>query len=252
MKTALLASLGLAAVLSVTAQPAFAQTAAARRAPAAAGATAPIVPGLGIANIEAIRQNSNAFRVAEQQRVTTYQAVTDQARTRAQQLDAQLAPLADRIRAAQAAPNASTPAATAAIQAQIAQYQQLQQAGQAEIQQIMLPIQMSKAFTDEQINEKLGQAVEQAVVSRRISLLIPPDVILHADNAYNMNQPILDALNVLVPSVQIVPPAGWEPREIREQRAQAAAAAAAAGQAPAAAAGQTPAPAPAGPLPDGR
>jgi hypothetical protein len=57
------------------------------------------------------------------------------------------------------------------------------------------------------------------------------------NNAYNLNQDILNELNTLLPSAQLVPPTGWEPRELREARAQQAAAA---GQQPAAATTTTP------------
>ena len=49
-------------------------------------------------------------------------------------------------------------------------------------------------------------------------MVISPDSVLYADNAYNMNQAVLDELNTLIPSAQLVPPAGWLPREIREQQ----------------------------------
>ena len=245
MNIKLASALGAAILLASTASPALAQ-----RNNAAAASTAPVVPGLGIANIDAIRVNSNAYRAADTQRTTDYAAVIQQAQTRAQQLDAQLAPMAEAIRRAQAAPNASQPAAQAAIAQQIAQFQSLQQNGQQEVQRMLLPVELSKAYVDEQINDKMSQAVEAVVTQRRISLLIPPDMILHADNAYNMNQPILDQLNVLLPTAQINPPPGWLPRQLREQQAQQAAAAA--GQQPGAAAPTAPA-APAGPqLPDGR
>jgi hypothetical protein len=60
--------------------------------------------------------------------------------------------------------------------------------------------------------------------------------VLKADQAYNLNQDILDQVNLTVPSVSVTPPAGWLPRQQREQQAQQqAAAAAAAAQAGAAA-----------------
>ena len=43
--------------------------------------------------------------------------------------------------------------------------------------------------------------------------------MLNADAAHNMNQAVLDELNTLLPSVQIVPPQGWLPEELREQQA---------------------------------
>ncbi|MET0589224.1 MAG: OmpH family outer membrane protein [Novosphingobium sp.] len=182
---------------------------------APAMAAGPIIPGLGVANLEAVRVNSNAFKTAAQQRQTTYKAQIDQANSRAQQIQAQLKPLADKFEADRRGGKASE----AALQQQVAQIQQLQQSGQQEVNQILQPVAISEAYVDEQIAEKLNTAVQNANNKRKISILLRPDSLIYADNGYNMNQDILNELNTLLPSAQIVPPAGWEPREIREQRA---------------------------------
>lgn len=198
------------------------QVANAQQRPAAAS-NGPAIAGLGVANIDAIRVNANAFKTAQQQRQTTYKAQIDQANQRAQQIQAQLKPLADKFEADRRAANPNQNA----LQQQYAQIQQLQESGQNEINRILAPVALSEAYVAEQINDKLGQAVNQAIAKRKISLLISPDSIIHADNAYNMNQPILDELNTLLPSAQLVPPAGWQPRSVREAQAQQGAAPAA-------------------------
>jgi hypothetical protein len=43
------------------------------------------------------------------------------------------------------------------------------------------------------------------------------------NGGYNLNQDIVNELNTLIPSATLVPPQGWEPREVREARAQQAA-----------------------------
>ena len=92
---------------------------------APAMAAGPIVPGLGVANLEAVRVNSNAFKSAAQQRQTTYKAQIDQANSRAQQIQAQLKPLADKFEADRRGGKTSE----AALQQQVASIQQLQQSG---------------------------------------------------------------------------------------------------------------------------
>jgi hypothetical protein len=95
----------------------------------------------------------------------------------------------------------------------------------------MAPVMMSRAYVSEQVQDKLDQAIKNAMAKKKISLLIGPDAVLAVNNnAYNLNQDILNELNTLLPSAQLVPPQGWEPREIREARAQQSAAA---GQQPA-------------------
>ena len=209
----------MATTASRLATPALAQT----------GTTPPaaVAPGLGVANLDAVVANSSAYKTAQTQRTVTYKAQFDAAEARRKAIAAQLQPMADKFNRDRAAPNADQNA----LRQQAGIIQQLQQSGQQELQGILQPVALSEAYVQEQINDKLVTAVQNAMAKRKISLLINPSAIISANNAYNLNQSVLDELNVLLPSAQIVPPAGWEPREAREQRA--AEAAAAGGAAPA-------------------
>jgi Skp family chaperone for outer membrane proteins len=225
LKSAMVASL-MAAAAPI---PVFAQNAA------------PAVAGIAVANIEGAVASSQANQTAAQQRQTTYKAQIDAAEARGRQLNAQLQPLAEKYqRDSQAAsPN------RAALEQQVAQIQQLRESGQQELQRMLQPVALSEAYVEEQIQEKLDQAVKAAMAKKRISLLLNPQaVVLVTNQAYNLTPDIVTELNTLVPSVQIVPPAGWEPRQVREARA-------AQQQQGAAPAAQTPAPA-ATPAPSGR
>jgi Skp family chaperone for outer membrane proteins len=224
VKTAIVASLALG---TVVAQPAFAQ------------ATGTVVPGLAIANLDAVIANANAYKTAETQRQTTYKAQIDQATSRGAALNAQLKPLADKF----SADRQGGKVGQAALEQQAGSIQQLQENGQAELQRILQPVALSRAYVQEQVEDKLDQAVKNAMGKKKISLLLSPQAVLAVNNnAYNLNQDILAELNTLLPSAQLVPPAGWLPRQAREQQAQQG------GQAPAAPA----AAAPAGKQPTGR
>lgn len=219
IKSAFVATLLAAATIAA---PAIAQT----------GSTPPlaVAPGIGVANLEAVVANSNAYKVAQTQRLTTYKAQFDAAEARRKAIAAQLQPMADKFNKDRAAPGANQDS----LRQQAGTIQQLQQSGQQELQGILQPVALSEAYVQEQINDKLVTAVQNAMAKRKISLLVNPSAIISANNAYNLNQSVLDDLNVLLPSTQIVPPAGWEPREQREQRAAEAAQAAGGAPAPAA------------------
>lgn len=205
------------ALATVAAQPAL----AAKAAPAAPSDGGTIVPGLGIANLDAVVANSNAYKVAEQQRETTYKAQYDQAKTRSDQLNAQLKPLIDKFNTDRQAAKPDQ----ASLQQQAETIQELQQKGKAELQQILQPVGLSQAYVQEQIEDKLNDALKSAMKKKSISIVLSPDaVIAFNGGAYNLNQDILNELNTALPSAQLVPPAGWEPRQVREQRAQQAAA----------------------------
>ncbi len=238
---------GTALVLAL-ATPLAAQNkpAAAPAAPAAAG---PIVPGLAVANLDAVIVNSNAYQVAQQQRPVTYKATVDAYNTRAQQLDAQLKVMIDKFNADRTAKKPE-----AVLQQQYGAIQQFEAQAKEELQRIRMPITMSEAYVIEQIAEKLDQAVQNAMTKRGITILLGPDAVIARTNAYELSPVIIAELNVLLPSVNLVPPQGWVPRSVREQQA-----AQGQGQQPRPATGTAPAVAPkpaatrpVGPQPEGR
>lgn len=233
---------------------------AAQTRPAPAAAPAPsagaIVPGIGVANLDAAIVNTKAYKAAAQQRQTYYKAQYDAAQAKANQIDAQLKVAVDKFNADKAAKKPD-----AVLQQDYAAVQNIQEAGKEEIRQILMPVILSEAYVNEQIAERLDQAVQAAMAKRGITILLGPDTVIARANAYELTPAIIAELDVLLPTVNFVPPQGWLPRSVREQQAQQQAQqprpAAAAQPRPAAAtqprpAAATPAPRPAGPQPDGR
>jgi Skp family chaperone for outer membrane proteins len=237
---------GTALVLAMAAPLAAQNKPAATPAPAAA--SGPIVPGLGVANLDAVIVNSNAYQVAQQQRPVTYKATVDAYNTRAAQLDAQLKTMIDKFQADRAAKKPE-----AVLQQQYVAIQQFEARAKDELQQLRMPITLSEAYVVEQIAEKLDQAVQNAMSKRGITILLSPDAVIARTNAYEMSPAIIAELNVLLPAANLVPPQGWVPRSVREQQAaqqQAQQPRPAAGAAPAAP--KPAAPRPVGPQPEGR
>jgi Skp family chaperone for outer membrane proteins len=188
---------------------------------AAAPAAAQIVKGIGVVSLPAVVANSNAYKVAQQQRPVTYKPQIDQAEARRAAISAQLQPLVDKFnKDRQANPN------NPALQQQAAAIQQIQQSGQQELQQLIQPIALSEAYVTEQIEDKLDAAVQAAAKKKNVQLILDPTqgAVLYADAAYNITQDVLNELNALLPSAQLVPPQGWVPRQMREQQAAQAAA----------------------------
>lgn len=198
---ALLASIAIAAV-----------------APTAATAQA-VVSGIAIANPPAVVAASEAYKISQQQRPVTYKPQIDQANARKTQIEAQLRPLITKLEADSkvASPN------RAALQQQYEQIQQIQQAGEAEIQKILEPLNLSQQYVLEQIGDKLDTATQAAMDKKKVTVVLDSQAVIKAGQTYNLNQDILTELNKLIPSAQLVPPAGWLPRAQREQQAQTAA-----------------------------
>jgi Skp family chaperone for outer membrane proteins len=187
----------------------------------AAPAAAQVVKGIAVVSLPAVVANSNAYKTAETQRPVTYKAQLDAAEARRVAITAQIKPLVDKYNAdRQANPN------NPALQQEGAQIQQLDQSGQRELQQLLAPLALSRAYVQEQIEDKLDTAVQTAAKKKNITLIIDPTsgAVVYADAAYNLTQDVLNEVNALIPSAQLVPPDGWLPREQRQQQAAAAAA----------------------------
>ncbi len=224
MKTLLKSAIVLGLMTSA-AQPALAaKDKDKNNAPVAPASTGNVIPGLAVANLDAVIANSNAFKVAQQQRPVTYKAQLDSANNRRGQLEAQMKPLVDKFNRDRGAATASTPAGQASLQQQAAALQKIQESGQQELQSLVAPVALSEAYVLEQIQDKLNAAVQSAMTKKSITLVLNPQATIATTNAYNLNQAILDELNVAIPSAVLVPPTGWEPREVREAKAQQAAA----------------------------
>ncbi|MEQ1640496.1 MAG: OmpH family outer membrane protein [Novosphingobium sp.] len=231
-----------AALALALAAPLAAQKKPAQAAPVASAPGGTIIPGLGVANLEAAILNSNAYQVAVQQRQVTYKATYDAAQARALQIDGELKVLVERFNADRTAKKPD-----AVLQQGYAAIQQRQERGKQEIQQILMPVLLSEAYVNEQISEKLNQAVQNAMAKRGVTLLLGPDSVIARANAYELTPAIIAELNILIPNAILVPPQGWLPREMREQQAQQQ------GQAPVPVpAAAAPAPRPTGPQPEGR
>jgi Skp family chaperone for outer membrane proteins len=227
----------VAAAIALGAAPhAMAQAAA---APAASTPGGIVAPGIAYANAQAVVGASAAYKTAMVQLPVTYKAQIDAVNTRRNQITAQLKPLYDKFEADQKAAKPDQ----AALRTQAAQIQQIEQSAEREIQQMAEPLNVAQQYIIEQISDKLTAATQAAMTKRKITLVLDSQSVLKADAVYNLNQDILNELNPLVPSVQLVPPAGWLPRAQREAAAQQAAAQGAAAPA---------APAPAGKAPEGR
>ena len=186
-------AIGSALAMALACQPAFAQ--AARKpapAPVSAPRSGPIVPGVGVADLQAAMAKSNAYRVAQTNRQNTYRPTVDAAQARARQIDAQLKPLIDQFNADRAAKKPE-----AVLQGQLTQIQTIQAQGEAEIKTMLVPIELSEAYVREQIADKMGQAVNNVMSKRGITLLLGPDAVILASQNYDVTDAVVAELNVL-------------------------------------------------------
>ncbi|WAT18649.1 OmpH family outer membrane protein [Aurantiacibacter sp. MUD11] len=187
-KTAMSASLAVAGVALAT--PAAAQ-----------------VNGIATADINSAVIGSQAFQTGYTQINTQYQAqrtTIDQRQQQRQQLiqtfdtngDGQLD--ATEQQATQD-PNNATVQQIQAIDQELATLQQ--------------PINRARVYVVQQVAQQYSAALQQVISDKNIQFVISPDVLVYEAQGADVTADVVTALNTRVPSVQITPPADWQPSE---------------------------------------
>lgn len=171
--------------------------------------------GIAVVDMDEAVNKSVAATNARTQMQTTYKANIDNFNSRKTALDADLKQKAEAFQAAvKAAGGKSTPA----LQTQYEQLQQSQQSAQAELQRIGQPIALANAFIEEQIGAKIGDALKAAMTKSKVDLVLQPGATVSYQPSVDITAAVTTELNALVPSVNIVPPAGWQPGGQQQQQ----------------------------------
>jgi len=164
--------------------------------------------GIAVADMDEAVNKSAAATNARTQMQSTYKANIDNFNARKTALDAELKQKAEAFQAAvKAAGGKSTPA----LQTQYEQLQQSQQAAQQELQKIGQPIALANAYIEEQISAKIGDALKAAMAKTKTDLVLQPGATVSYAPTVDITAAVTTEINTLVPSVNIVPPAGWQP-----------------------------------------
>lgn len=174
----------------------------------AAPAAAQSKLGVAVVDVERAVRQSNAYTVARTQMETTYKAQIDQFNSRRTALETDLKTKRDSLEAALKAAGGK---ATPAMQTQYETLQKSQADGQAELQRIGQPVAFAQAYVEEQISAKLGDALKAAMTAGKVDLILAPQATVSYQPGVDLTQSLIQQLNTAVPSVSIVPPAGWRP-----------------------------------------
>src|SRR3546814_9898677 len=65
----------------------------------------------------------------------------------------------------------------------------------------------------------MGDALKSAMTKNKVDLVLQPGATVSYQPAVDITNAVVTELNTLVPSAQIVPPAGWEPGQQQQQQA---------------------------------
>lgn len=168
--------------------------------------SAPASAQVAYSDPQAVLAQSQAWKTAQTQIQTTYKAQIDAFELRSKVLQAELNAIAVRFEADQKA-NPNNPA----LQSQAKAFQDRQAAAQTELGRLSEGFEKARAYALEQINSRLDQAFTQAMTKKRIQLVVQRQAVLKPAPGTDLTPDIVAELNTLVPSVGIVPPAGWQP-----------------------------------------
>ena len=180
--------------------------AAAVAAPAVFAANAAQAQAVAIADPQAAMENTKAFQAAAATIRTTYASAITQLQTRQTAIQAELQPLVTKFQADQ---RGNVPQAT--LQSEATAIQAKENAARQELGTISAPIQRAQAYALEQIQPKLNDAVTAAMKARGVTLLLKPDGAYVIQPASDLTPAITTQLDAVVPSVNAVPPAGYQP-----------------------------------------
>lgn len=167
----------------------------------AASPAAAQVSGIATASPEAVIVQSQARIAGYQQIEQTYAAQLAQLRTLRQEM-ATIQQTLDTNKDGQLSQQEAS-----ANQALVTQAQQKEQ----QLNQASQPIAMAQYYVIEQLIRDYNNAQQQVVQQKNIQLLLTPEAIQWGPDSVNVTDEIVAALNQRMPSVQVTPPAGWQP-----------------------------------------
>lgn len=174
-------------------------------AASAAPAAAQVEGRIATADISRAIIGTSALQTAYNQIGTTYAAQIEQRTTKQQQLTTLLQPFdtnsngqldESELAGVQSSPN----------------FQQIQTLEQ-EVAGLTNQVNAARVFAVEQIFGQYPAALSEVAVQQQIVAVVVPESLQFAGEGADITQLITNALNVKIPSVQIVPPADYRPNQ---------------------------------------
>lgn len=189
----------------------------AAHAQAAAAPAAAANQNIAVLDLDQAIADSVAYKTANAQIQATYKTQITAYQAREAALQTEMQGLQTEIQNLQ---RANTPRAT--LDAKVAAAQDRARAAQAELQRLALPFARPDAYVQEQIQQKMDQAVRAAMTAKRVGILLKPEAVMAFMGGTNLTSDVVTQLNALIPSASITPPANWQPGQADQQAAAAA------------------------------
>ena len=172
---------------------------------AATPAAAQVSGNIAVADAPTTIAFSNAMNTALQQVATTYQSQATQIQQKSDQRETLLKPF-DTDNDGQLN---QTERQTLQNSPQAAQVQTVDR----ELAQLSNQIDAARVYATEQVMGQYSTALQTVITQNNIQVVLSPDTLVWSNQAANINQKVLDAMNAAPVAVQITPPQGWQPAQ---------------------------------------
>ena len=172
---------------------------------AATPAAAQVSGNIAVANAPATIAFSNALNTAYQQINTTYAADITSLQQKSQQRQALVQPF-------------DTDGDGQLNQTEMQAYQGTTQAQQVqtldqELGQLSNRLDAARVYAVEQVLNQYGTALQSVITQNNIVAVLSPDSLVWSNQAANINQKVLDAMDAAPVAIQVTPPQGWQPSQ---------------------------------------
>ena len=172
---------------------------------AATPAAAQVSGNIAVADAPTTIAFSNAMNTALQQVATTYQPQATQIQQKSQQRETLLKPF-DTDNDGQLNPTERQSLQNSPQAAQV-------QTVDRELAQLSNQIDAARVYATEQVMGQYSTALQTVITQNNIQVVLSPDALVWSNQAANINQKVLDAMNAAPVAVQITPPQGWQPSQ---------------------------------------
>ena len=158
-------------------------------------------------NLQAAIYQSAAYQAAVPQIQASYKADVDAINARTTVLQTEMKPLVDAYNAAAQAPGATQESVSPAAQA----LQAKRQSSQQEIARMRQRIDLAEAYVREQIEMQLETAIRTAMKAKKVDIVLQPEAVVIVEPYVDITADVVTQLNGVVPAVNHIPPANYQP-----------------------------------------
>lgn len=170
-----------------------------------APAQAQAIKGVAVVDEAAVVQASTAAKGADQQIATQYAQDIQQYQQLQQSLSGQLKPLYDQANAEQGKPQPNKQV----LQQLVSQINEIEGRGEAQLKQVLQPIEIAKAFVAEQLLERVDAATKVVAERRQATVVVTAASTRYKSPSADITNDVIAEMNRNAAPLSVVPTQQW-------------------------------------------